>query len=196
VVESDGRLPDEPSAQASQAHGRGHVPLDGPARIRLAVAAHHDFVWRQVRRWGIAVGDVDDVVQQAFVVFAERVDTVEVGAERAFLYSTARHASSNQRRVAGRRREAHDEEAVAVAVDPAARLDDIHAARVTLDRLLDGMDDDLRAVLVLYEVEEMTVPEIAALLTLPTGTVSSRLRRAREDITARLTRHGLMRGVK
>jgi DNA-directed RNA polymerase specialized sigma24 family protein len=42
----------------------------------------------------------------------------------------------------------------------------------------------------------MTVPEIAALLTLPTGTVSSRLRRAREDITARLTRHGLMRGVK
>jgi RNA polymerase sigma-70 factor, ECF subfamily len=184
VVESDGQIPAEPAASPSTAR----ASLDGPTRIRLAVDTHHDFVWRQVRRWGIAAGDVDDVVQQAFVVFAERIDTVQLGAERAFLYSTARHASSNQRRVTGRRREAHDEEAVAVAVDPAANLDDVHTARATLDKLLEGMDEDLRAVLVLYEVEEMTVPEIAALLTLPTGTVASRLRRAREDITARLTR--------
>jgi RNA polymerase sigma-70 factor, ECF subfamily len=42
------------------------------------------------------------------------------------------------------------------------------------------MDLDLRAVFVLYELEELTVPMIAELLELKLGTVSSRLRRARE----------------
>lgn len=186
MVETDGRVPEEPAANPARA------AVDGPARIRAAVAEHHDFLWRQVRRWGIAPGDVDDVVQQAFVVFAGRVDGVDVGAERAFLYATARNASSNHRRVQSRRREAHDDDAVSVAIDPASNLDDVHTARDAIDKLLEGMDDDLRAVLVLYEGEEMTAPEIAALLDIPVGTVSSRLRRAREEVTARLHRVGLM----
>ena len=42
------------------------------------------------------------------------------------------------------------------------------------------MPDDLRVVFVLYELEEMSTPEIAALLEIPPGTAASRLRRARE----------------
>jgi RNA polymerase sigma-70 factor (ECF subfamily) len=40
---------------------------------------------------------------------------------------------------------------------------------------------DLRAVFVLFELEEMPTAEIAEALELPTGTVASRLRRAREE---------------
>jgi RNA polymerase sigma-70 factor (ECF subfamily) len=155
------------------------------------VDAHHDFLWRQVRRFGVPSGDVDDVVQQAFVVFAQRIGDIVPGSERAFLYAACRNAASNQRRVAGRRREAWDDAAVDAAIDPAASLDDVNRARSLVDRLLEGMDDDLRAVLVLYEVEEMTVPEIATLLDIPAGTAASRLRRAREDVAVRLQRHGL-----
>jgi len=43
-------------------------------------------------------------------------------------------------------------------------------------------------VFVLYELEEMTVPEIASLLDLPLGTVSSRLRLAREEFDGSLRR--------
>ena len=47
---------------------------------------------------------------------------------------------------------------------------------------------DLRAVLILFEVEELSTAEIADMLELPMGTVGSRLRRAREDFQARVKR--------
>ncbi|MFT3771354.1 MAG: sigma factor-like helix-turn-helix DNA-binding protein [Minicystis sp.] len=43
---------------------------------------------------------------------------------------------------------------------------------------------DLRAVFVLFELEQATMAEIAAMLDLPPGTVASRLRRAREHFQA------------
>ena len=51
------------------------------------------------------------------------------------------------------------------------------AARV--HRALDALSEDLRAVLVLCDLEERPAPEAAALLGVPEGTVRSRLRRAR-----------------
>lgn len=183
VHKEDASSPTDPQVSPS-------VPVDAAGRIRAAVDAHHDFLWRQVRRFGIAPGDVDDVVQQAFVVLAQRIHDVVPGAERAFLYAAGRNAASNHRRVAGRRREASDDAALDAAPDLARSVEDISRARSVVDRLLEGMDDDLRAVLVLYEVEEMTVPEIATLLEIPAGTAASRLRRAREDVAARLQRHG------
>ncbi len=56
-----------------------------------------------------------------------------------------------------------------------------------------------RAVFVLYELEEMTVPEIANLLELPIETVSSRLGVAREEFDLSLRRQrarGQLPGVK
>jgi RNA polymerase sigma-70 factor (ECF subfamily) len=53
-------------------------------------------------------------------------------------------------------------------------------ARALLDRVLDAMPQDLRAVFVLFELEELSIDQIAHLLVLPRGTVASRLRRARE----------------
>jgi RNA polymerase sigma-70 factor (ECF subfamily) len=52
--------------------------------------------------------------------------------------------------------------------------------RELLDQVLQNMDDSIRSVFVLYSFEEMTMAEIAALLDIPSGTVASRLRRARE----------------
>jgi len=61
----------------------------------------------------------------------------------------------------------------------ALRIDD-RRARALLDALLASMPLDLRTVFVLYELEELTMAEIARALDLPAGTVASRLRRARE----------------
>jgi len=52
--------------------------------------------------------------------------------------------------------------------------------------VLDAMPFDLRAAFVLFELDELTIPEIATLLHIPEGTASSRLRRAREDFRARV----------
>jgi len=50
------------------------------------------------------------------------------------------------------------------------------------------MDLDLRTVFVLYELEEMTMAEIATTLELPPGTVASRLRRGREAFQTAVAR--------
>jgi len=51
------------------------------------------------------------------------------------------------------------------------------------------MEMDLRAVFVLFELEELSTAEIAATLEIPMGTVSSRLRRAREEFQAATKRY-------
>ena len=60
--------------------------------------------------------------------------------------------------------------------------------RELLDRILDTLTQDLRTAFVLFELEDLSVPEIAEVLEIPTGTVASRLRRAREQFGAALTR--------
>jgi RNA polymerase sigma-70 factor (ECF subfamily) len=57
---------------------------------------------------------------------------------------------------------------------------DLRRARVWLDAILDDMSLDLRAVFVLFELDQVTMAEISVLLDVPTGTVASRLRRARQ----------------
>jgi RNA polymerase sigma-70 factor (ECF subfamily) len=50
------------------------------------------------------------------------------------------------------------------------------------------LPDDTRPVFVLYELEGLTMDEIAACLEVPAGTVASRLRRAREAFQAAVAR--------
>ena len=75
----------------------------------------------------------------------------------------------------------------------AEQLVDQRRARELLDSVLAGMPVEFRSVFILFELEEMTMPAIAAMLSLPTGTVASRLRRARaifEEKASRLHASG------
>ena len=75
----------------------------------------------------------------------------------------------------------------------AEQLVDQRRARELLDSVLAQMPIEFRSVFILFELEEMTMPAIAAMLSLPTGTVASRLRRARamfEDKASRLHAKG------
>ena len=56
--------------------------------------------------------------------------------------------------------------------------------REAFDRVLGAMTLELSTVLVLFELEGLSSPEIAELLGVPVGTVASRLRRAREQFRA------------
>ncbi len=57
------------------------------------------------------------------------------------------------------------------------------------------MEEDLRTVLVLAELEGYGKAEISEVLSIPEGTAASRLRRAREDFEARLRRHAAKKEV-
>lgn len=153
------------------------------SRLEVLFATHFDFIWRSLRRFGLSEDRADDAAQQVFMIASRKLDAIKEGSERSFLFGTAMRVTSDIRKSAPVRREiAHED--VGVDLEGGARPDDLleqRRAREMLDRVLDAMELDLRAVFVLYEIEEMSTTEIASLLSIPHGTVASRLRRARED---------------
>jgi len=162
------------------------------AENRLAAMFHHHyaFVWRSVRRLGVMPGAVDDAVQEVFVVASRKLDSIEHGKEKSFLFGTAVRVASDSRRAYKRRRQEPVSEQPDL-VDAGPSVDELVAqkrARELLDALIDHLPDDTRPVFVLFELEGLTMAEIASYLDLPPGTVASRLRRAREVFAAHVAR--------
>ena len=159
-------------------------------RLRAVVSAHHGFVWRSLRRLGVREADVDDAAQKVFMTLSRKLVDVSVGGEKAFLFAIATRIAANERRSAMRKREAPIED---MGVDGPAD-DSMHRelerrdARAMLDMALDSLTPELREVFVLFELEELTGAEVAEVVGIPSGTVASRLRRAREEVTLVLKR--------
>ena len=149
-------------------------------RLRSCIEAHTRAVWRVVRRNGVPASEADDAVQRVFVILSRRLSSVDEAGELSFLLRTATLIASETRRSIRRRHESPD--SVPELVVDGAPPDEAYARREAidqLDRLLDAMDESLRMVFVLYEIEEQTMAQIAETLELAPGTVASRLRRAR-----------------
>jgi RNA polymerase sigma-70 factor (ECF subfamily) len=144
------------------------------------------FIARSLRRLGVPDSDVDDAVQEVFVVASRKLEAIQEGAERSFLYGTAMRIASNAHRVERRaqsRRADTPEGHEHLEVDAAPSAEELigrREAREALDAVLETMSFEMRAVFTLFEFEEMTTVEIASLLDVPAGTVSSRLSRARK----------------
>lgn len=175
-------LPLEDAASASTA--------EDEARLRAMMSDHFDFVWRSVRRLGMREAEADDATQQAFIVASRKLASIKQGSERSFLFGAAMRIVSNLKRSAARRSELAQDEIE--AADPGALQDELleqRRARALLDEAVAAMPLDERTVFVLFELEQMTMAAIAALLEIPPGTVASRLRRARETFAARFERY-------
>lgn len=156
------------------------------ARLTRVVSAHFEVLWRFLRRLGVPEGELDDAVQEVVLVLARKLDLVRLGSERSFVLSVAFRVAGNLRRVQRRRREVSDDELAEHETRDAALDEQLKTRRLAalLDRALGELPLELRAVFVLYELEQMTMVEIANTLELPPGTVASRLRRAREKFEA------------
>jgi RNA polymerase sigma-70 factor (ECF subfamily) len=168
-------------------------------RLSTMFHHHHDFVWRSVRRLGVSPEAVDDATQEVFVVASRKLDSIEVGKEKAFLFGAAVRVASDSRRARQRRRQApSDDQPEPIDATPALdELVDQKRAREILDAIVGQLPEDTRPIFVLFELEGMTMARIASYLDLPAGTVASRLRRARElfaaqvaRLEARSTQHG------
>jgi RNA polymerase sigma-70 factor, ECF subfamily len=148
------------------------------ARLERMFTAHNALVWRTLRRRGLDADAAADATQQTFLVAAERLRDINPDSERAFLVGTAlRVAFSSGRKTVRWQLDEDMDRRVAAARDV---LDEQTALQLC-DLALSKVDRELAEIFVLFELGDLTSPEIAALLEIPLGTVASRLRRAREQ---------------
>jgi len=157
---------------------------------------HGPFVWRALRRLGVGAGDVDDACQEVFVVVYRKLGEYEGRSQlRTWLYGIAVRVAAAQRRRAHVRREVPTDEPIGASeAAPAATPETAAAERealALLDRALDELDDDKRAVFVLYEVEGLEMAEVAEALACPVQTAYSRLHAARKEVERAMKRAAL-----
>jgi RNA polymerase sigma-70 factor (ECF subfamily) len=186
--------------------GPGHEPtmlpaahaLVGDAGAPLVVPsfdevyqAHVRFVWRTVRAFGVAEAHLEDAVQDVFVVVHRRLHEFAGRARiETWLFAIARRVAGAYRRTASRktdRQQAIDDVVLASADDTFAAISRAQAA-AAVAAVLDTLDEDKRVVFTLVELEQMSVPDVAALLELNLNTAYSRLRLARRAFEAAVAR--------
>ena len=145
----------------------------------------YGFVWRSLRRLGVPDDAVDDAVHDVFVVAARRLQEFEGrAAVTSWLFAVAVRVSKHQRRSIARHRRRKD--ALAAEDDAHGSSHSGDFARQDAARILHGLlariDEPLRHVYILLELEQMTGREVAAILSINVPTVHSRLRSARTQL--------------
>jgi RNA polymerase sigma-70 factor (ECF subfamily) len=152
--------------------------------------SHAGFVWRVLTHLGVSGADVEDATQEVFVVVHRRLaEYRERDRARSWLYAIcARVARDHRRRI--RRRREHLTEAPPeswCAPTQAASL----AQRQSLalgERLLQSLPEKQRTVFVLYELEQMSMTEVALAVGCPVQTAYARLHKARERVLVEVAR--------
>lgn len=158
---------------------------------------HFAFVFRTMRRLGVPPGQIDDAVQDTFLVVHRRFDELQWNSsEQTLLFGIALRVAKDHRRTLQRRRENSDATADEVftaldgeeaAAGPAEILEQAQA-RVILYALLDQLDDELRAIFVSVELEQMPVTEVARAMNLNLNTTYTKLRSARRNFEQALAK--------
>ena len=151
-------------------------------------------VWRALRRLGIGESDVEDLSQEVFMVVHRKLSTFEGRSTlRTWIYGICVRVAADHRKRAHVRRE-RPTDRVPEERHSAPQIKELEReqARALLDRALETLDPDKRAVFVLYEIEELEMPQVARALGCALQTAYSRLYAARKLVTAEMTRlvHG------
>lgn len=148
---------------------------------------YFELVWKCARAFGAKSDEIDDVVQDVFLVVQRRhADLKDEAVARSWIYGITRRTVSSHRR---QRRERDGRGAPDVDLLRSPEQSPLAAAEHNLEvrvllALLDGLDERKREVFVLSEILEMSGREIAETIGVPMNTVYSRLRAAREEFDA------------
>jgi RNA polymerase sigma-70 factor (ECF subfamily) len=154
--------------------------------MRTIFDEHARYVIRTLRHLGVAEADVDDVAQEVFVTVHRKLAEFEGRSKlRTWLYAICLRVASDHRRRAYIVRERATEHP---PIDSGERTGDEPdtslESRAFVQQLLSALDDDKRAVLVLYEIEGLTMREVAEVVGCPLQTAYSRLHAARDLLQA------------
>jgi RNA polymerase sigma-70 factor (ECF subfamily) len=167
------------------------LTLDGVYR------EHFKSVWRVLRRLGVPVSQVDDAAQDVFLVVHRKLDSFDGRAPlRSWILAIAVRVASDYRRRALRARAHELGDTIADCAPTPAEQSEVQESIRLLHAVLAELDEAKRAVFVLSELEQLSVPEIAGVLEVNVNTVYSRLRASRRQFDAALARRRASRAFQ
>lgn len=146
-----------------------------------------DYLMRTLRRLGIAPGDVEDLAHEVFLVLRRTWHEYDpTRALKPYLFGIAFRVAASHRRRYWR----EVPFAVVDGLDHAPCPDqafESNQARALVLAALQRIPLPRRVVLVMHDLDEIPVQEVAATLAIPLFTVYSRLRKARRELETAIT---------
>jgi len=175
-----------------------HAPLPTAVDFRTLFDEQVDFVWRVLRRYGVPERDVDDVCQEVFLVVYRKLGEFEGRSSlRTWIYGISARTAIAARRKAYVRRELLEPSGLEQGVEPTQYDQAANRNQLSqIEAVLSAMDCEKREAFVLYELEGMTVAEVASATGVPENTALYRLHRAREELERRLRQSALISKVR
>jgi RNA polymerase sigma-70 factor, ECF subfamily len=175
---------------AEAASSTGAASPTPPHDFEAIYRDHYTPVWRFLMHLGVPRSDVADVTHNVFLIAHRKLGEFEQRSSlRTWLCGIAWRVGRDFMRSSAVRLEVSAEDAfdvdMAAPEDSAEALQQRQKLALAMG-LLDALPADQREVFVLHELEQMTGPEIAALMGTPVNTVRSRLKRARDTFQRRL----------
>ena len=169
------------------------------AAFEAEALASVDSLYRTALRLTRVPADAEDLVQDTYLKAFRAADRFEPGTNlRAWLFTILHNTARNRARDRARDSTTIDSEIVERASDPPG-IDTPESLLLRdtltpdLQAAIDELPDAFRQAVWLRDVEEFSYAEIAEMLSIPSGTVMSRISRGRRMLFDRL--HHLIRPV-
>lgn len=160
------------------------------------VRDHHKRLYRFILKHIGQSADAEDLTQQAFLEAARAYASYRgESALSTWLYGIAMNLTRNYlSRAPHRKYQFEDEQSLdEIAVESTNPENELASQQTlkALQRELNDLPDEMREVLLMVALEELSYEEAAVMLSIPIGTVRSRVSRARTRLRQRLLDAGI-----
>jgi RNA polymerase sigma-70 factor, ECF subfamily len=165
-------------------------PADGEIpTFRQIYLDHATGAWRALRRLGVREADVEDACQDVFVVVHEKLAQFDhARPPRPWVLGICVKVAAKYRRRAHVQRETMTDAPFAITEPLQPRALEARQARELLEHMLARLTGEQREVFVLFELQELPMTEVAAIVEVPLQTAYSRLHAARKRVDAQIER--------
>ena len=152
------------------------------------------FVWRTLRHLGVPENQLEDVSQDVLMVVFRKLSEFEGrSALSTWIYGVCRNVAATARRSSLRRRELPTDTVPEAAVRELQSTTLVQReARERLNKALQALPESKRMVFVLFEIECLSLAEVAEAVGCNESTAASRLYSARAKVRSALVRAGIL----
>lgn len=156
-------------------------------RVAELIGQHYELLYRVSFRLSGSVADAEDLTQQTFLTAQQKLEQLrQTESAKSWLLAILRHHFFRNRSRAARQSVRFDslpEQSCSIQESNDFDSEELQLA-------LNDLPDEFRFPLVLFYFHELSYQEIAVELSIPLGTVMSRLSRGKEHLRRRLCRDG------